>query len=142
MKVSEILHAKGAEVFTVAPTDTISKAVDVLGEKNVGAVLVVGDGGHLSGILSERDIVRNIRAQGIGFLSADVASCMTSDLHTCGPNATVDELLNQMTQKRIRHMPVLKNGKLAGMVSIGDVVKKKIAQSEQEAEAMKEYIAS
>ena len=142
MKVEQILQSKGAEVFAVSPSATISEAVEVLGAKNIGAVVVKDEYGKLAGILSERDVVRTMQKQGNDVLSANVASCMTPNPHACGLDTTVDDLMAEMTEKRIRHMPVVKDGTLVGMVSIGDVVKRKIEQSEQEAAALKEYIAS
>ncbi len=142
MKVSDILHAKGSNVFTVTRSDTVAKAVDILGEHNIGVVLVLGDVGELCGILSERDIVRRLRESGASALEGAVGKCMTPDPFTCDMEATVDELMGIMSQKRIRHMPVVDGGKLVGMISIGDLVKRKIEQAEREAAAMREYIAS
>ncbi|MEL7486485.1 MAG: CBS domain-containing protein [Pseudomonadota bacterium] len=142
MKVEKIIQAKGAEVFAVSPTSTIAEAVDLLGEKNIGAVLVKDDQGRAAGILSERDVVRLMRSRGGDVMSAQVSECMTPNPYTCDPEATVDELLNQMTEKRIRHMPVVNAGSLVGLVSIGDVVKNKIEEAEREAAALKEYISS
>ena len=142
MKVSQILQSKGAEVFAVSPSKTVGQAVEMLGDKNIGAVVVKDDNGNLSGILSERDVVRNIQKNGTECLSAPVSSCMTANPHHCGLETSVDDLMNQMTEKRIRHMPVVQDGNLVGMVSIGDVGKRKIEKTEQEAAALKEYIAS
>ncbi len=142
MKVEQILSAKGADVFSVTTTDPISKAVDVLGKKNIGAVLVKDKAGAVAGILSERDVVRMMRTGGAATLSEPVSSCMTANPHTCGLETSVDELMMEMTEKRIRHMPVVKDGALVGVVSIGDVVKRKIENAEQEAAALKEYISS
>jgi len=142
MKISDILHEKGANVYTVTRTDTVSKAVDILGEHNIGVVVVTGDVGEVCGILSERDIVRRMRESGASALEGSIGKCMTPDPFTCDLEATVDELMGVMSQKRIRHMPVVDGGKLVGMISIGDLVKRKIEQAEREAEAMREYIAS
>lgn len=142
MKVEHILRSKGADVFSVTTTDPISKAVDVLGEKNIGAVLVKDEAGAVAGILSERDVVRTMRTSGVSALGEPVSSCMTANPYTCEMETSVDDLMVQMTEKRIRHMPVLKEGTLVGVVSIGDVVKRKIEQAEQEAAALKEYISS
>ena len=142
MKVEQILQSKGAEVFAVSPSATIGEAVEVLGAKNIGAVVVKDEYGKLAGILSERDVVRTMQKQGPDVMSANVSSCMTPNPHSCELETSVDDLMTQMTEKRIRHMPVVKDGALVGMVSIGDVVKRKIEQTEQEAAALKEYIAS
>lgn len=141
MKVISILQSKGVEVFAVSPGMTLKEAVDVLGEKNIGAV-IVKDGAKVTGILSERDVVRRIRTDGPGVLSKTVADCMTPSPITCGPDATLDEILEKMTNRRIRHLPVVDGGKLIGVISIGDVVKRKIENTEREAAALREYIAT
>jgi CBS domain-containing protein len=142
MKVSDILHEKGSAVFTVTREDKVSKAVDILGENNIGVVVVLGDVNEVCGILSERDIVRRLRESGASALDGTIGACMTPDPFTSDLEATIDELMGVMTQKRIRHMPVVDAGKLVGLVSIGDLVKRKIEQATREAEAMREYIAS
>lgn len=142
MKVINILQSKGVEVFAVSPDMTLKDAVDVLGDKNIGAVVVRDRAGNVTGILSERDVVRRIRSDGPGVLSKSVADCMTRSPITCGPDATLDEILANMTEKRIRHLPVVDGGKLVGVISIGDVVKRKIDNSEREAAALREYIAT
>ncbi len=142
MKVSDILHEKGSSVLTITPSEKVAKAVDILGEHNVGVVVVIGDVGEVCGILSERDIVRRLRESGPSALDGSIGSCMTPDPITSDLEATVDQLMSVMSQKRIRHMPVVDGGKLIGLVSIGDLVKRKIEQAERDAEAMREYIAS
>ena len=142
MQVQDILQSKGADVFTVTPSSTIKQAVEVLGSKNIGAVVVKDDDGKIAGILSERDVVRVMQKQAGDVMSVTVSSCMTPNPYVCALETTVNDLMAQMTDKRIRHMPVVQNGALVGMISIGDVVKRKIEQSEQEAAALKEYIAS
>jgi len=142
MKIGDILHEKGSNVLTVTRSDTVSKAVDILGEHNIGVVVVIGDVGEVCGILSERDIVRRMRESGAPALEGTIGKCMTPDPFTSTLDATVDELMGVMSQKRIRHMPVVDGGKLVGMISIGDLVKRKIEQAEREAAAMREYIAS
>lgn len=142
MKVINILQSKGVDVFAVTPGMTLKDAVDVLGEKNIGAVVVKDGAGKVTGILSERDVVRRIRTDGPGVLSKTVADCMTPSPITCGPDATLDEILAKMTDKRIRHLPVIDGGKLIGVISIGDVVKRKIDNAEREAAELRQYIAS
>lgn len=142
MKVEQILQAKGADVFAVAPDDKITDAIAVLNEKNIGAVIVRAANGDVAGILSERDIVRRLGKNGAAALSMKVSECMTSNVHTCSVDASVDELMGKMTEERIRHLPVTNGGQIVGVVSIGDVVKRKIEEAEQEAAALKEYIAS
>ena len=142
MKVEQILQSKGGDVFSVQDTDTINKAVAVLNEKNIGAVVVQDASQKVVGILSERDVVRRLGERGPEVLEMCVSECMTPDPFTCGAETTVDELMAKMTEKRIRHMPVVNDGALIGVVSIGDVVKRKINQAEEEAKALKEYISS
>lgn len=141
MKVEQILQSKGVEVFAVSETSPVSDAVSMLNEKNIGAVVVKSSAGDAVGILSERDVVRKLGAEGAQTLQKPVSEFMTPNPFTCSPETTVDELMAEMTEKRIRHMPVVREGKMVGLVSIGDVVKRKIAETEQEAQALKEYIA-
>ncbi len=142
MKVIKILQSKGADVFAVSAAMTVKDAVDVLGEKNIGAVIVKDAAGKVTGILSERDVVRRIRSDGPSILAKSVADCMTASPITCGPEAELDDILAKMTERRIRHLPVVENGRLIGVISIGDVVKIKIDNAEREAAALREYIAS
>lgn len=141
MKVEQILQAKGSDVYVVSSQATLSEVVDILHERNIGAV-VVKDNESVAGILSERDIVRRIKLDGVSALDCVVSSCMTADVVTCAYETTVDELMTQMTEKRIRHIPVIDAGKLVGLVSIGDVVKRKIKEAEEEAAALRDYISS
>lgn len=142
MKVEQILQSKGTEVYAVSENDAIANAVAILNDKNIGAVLVRNDKDGIAGILSERDIVRRLGEKGADALAMRVKDCMTPDPFTCSPDASIDDLMAQMTEKRVRHLPVMAGGKILGVVSIGDVVKRKIEQAEKEAEALKEYIAS
>lgn len=142
MKVKHILQSKGADVYAVGPDDKIAAAVGLLNDKNIGAVVVCDKAGAAVGILSERDVVRRLGAKGAGALDMRVADCMTANPFTCAPDDTVDDLMAKMTQKRIRHLPVAVEGRVVGVVSIGDVVKRKIEEAEQEAAALKEYISS
>ncbi len=142
MKVEHILQAKGADVFAVSEDDEIAAAVNLLNEKNIGAVVVRDSGEGVVGILSERDVVRELGRKGPDALSMRVRECMTPDPFTCSRETTVDDLMAQMTEKRVRHLPVTEEGKIVGVISIGDVVKRKIEQAEREARALKDYIAS
>ncbi len=142
MKVEQILQSKGVDVFAVKPGDMIADAVSMLSEKNIGAVIVKDDAENVVGILSERDVVRRLGEKGKDALAMRVHDCMTPDPYTCPPETTLDEVMAMMTQKRIRHLPVTNGDKLVGVISIGDVVKRKIEQAEQEAAALKQYIAS
>jgi CBS domain-containing protein len=142
VKVEHILQSKGADVFAVSGATSVKDAVDLLGEKNIGAVVVKNSDGSVSGIFSERDVVRRLKSEGPGVLAKPVADCMTKNPFTCTLDTSLDELMGVMTNKRIRHMPVVENGALVGVVSIGDVVKRKIDSAEREAAMLKEYIAS
>ncbi len=140
MKISDLLRDKGSAVATIAPTATVNELLGVLGEHNIGAA-VVTEGDDVVGIVSERDIVRRLRERGSGLLTATVGEIMTSSVVTCSPQDTVDSLAETMTQRRIRHMPVLVDGRLAGIVSIGDVVKNRIRQLESDREQLESYIS-
>lgn len=142
MNVATILKHKGAGTVKVSPETTLQEAARILSEKRIGAALVMGPGDALQGIVSERDIVRAVAASGASCLTMTVASVMTSTVKTCRPADTVDQLMTQMTEGRFRHVPVMEGGRLAGIVSIGDVVKLKIAETELEVSAIREYIAA
>lgn len=142
MKVEQILQSKGTDVFAVEASATVQDAIEKLGAKNVGAVLVTDEGGAVTGILSERDVVRHMRKEGAGVLQRPVSACMTPDPIACTPDTEIDTLMAEMTHRRIRHLPVMKDGALCGLVSIGDIVKRKIELAEQEAEELRQYIAS
>ena len=141
MKVANILKYKGNEVFAVAETDSVAEAVSVLNQHNIGAVIVKDHKGEVAGIMSERDVVRRLGVKGTAVMSMPVRECMTPTPYTCTPESTVNELMEEMTQKRIRHLPVMDGEAIVGVVSIGDVVKRKIYLAEQEAKALKDYIA-
>jgi CBS domain-containing protein len=140
--VSQILKDKGDLVFTASPNDTVTEAAGLLYERKVGAMVVVDADGSVVGILSERDIVRIIAEQGEASLATPISLCMSSDVLFAQPNETVDALLARMTDRRVRHLPVVVGGKLAGIVSIGDLVKHKISEAIAEAETLKSYIAA
>jgi CBS domain-containing protein len=141
MAVSHILGVKGRNVFTVRPTDTVETVAKLLGEKRIGAVVVTDLAGHIQGIVSERDVVRHVASDGAGVLQKLASDIMTSNVHTCQDGDSEQELMALMTTRRIRHLPVVTDGKLNGMISIGDVVKYRIEAIEREAEDMKAYIA-
>jgi CBS domain-containing protein len=141
MAVAHILSVKGRNVFTVRPTDTVNDVAKILGEKRIGAIVVTDDHGRIAGIVSERDVVRHIAAEGAAVLTKPASTIMTSNVLTCEDGDSEQELMAMMTAKRIRHLPVVTNGKLNGMISIGDVVKFRIEEIEREAENMKAYIA-
>ena len=142
MQVENILQSKGMTVHTVLAHAPISEAVRVLNEQKIGAVVVVADNGSVAGILSERDIVRNLAGDPAGLLKRAVREVMTSMVITCDRRTDLSELMERMTTHRVRHIPIVEDGQLVGIVSIGDVVKRKIEEAEQEALALREYIAS
>jgi CBS domain-containing protein len=142
MKVSHILQEKGRDVVTVAATVTIAEATKLLAAKRIGAVIVRDGGGAVGGILSERDIVRALAKSGADCLSHKVADHMTRDVVTCSEADSVDDLMEQMTRGRFRHLPVVEDRQLIGIVSIGDVVKTRIAETVFEAESLRAYIAT
>lgn len=141
MLVSQILKGKGANVYTASPNETVEAAAAMLHARRVGAVVVM-DGAAVIGILSERDLVAAVAEKGAAALRFTVSDCMTRDVVFAEPTETVDALLARMTDRRMRHLPVCKDDQLIGIVSIGDLVKSKIADSEAEAEGLKAYIAT
>lgn len=142
MIVDAILRAKGANVDTARPDWTVLQAVQKLTERDVGALVVSADGRHIDGIISERDVMRQIANSGPAILERRVDEIMVTDVITCTRKDTVNHLMAVMTQQRVRHLPVVEDGALAGIVSIGDVVKRRIEESENEAEALRQYITA
>jgi CBS domain-containing protein len=142
MSVALILAAKGNDVTTTQPHRTLQEAAALLAEKGIGAVIVVGGDGEVLGILSERDIVRAVGRHGVGVLSEAISKFMTSKVITARMDEPIDQVMEQMTAGRFRHLPVLHNGKLAGVVSIGDVVKHRLDGLEFEQRALRDYIAT
>ena len=143
MLIQRILSAKGGEVLTVPPSTSITDAVATLAEHRIGALVVSDDGGATAvGILSERDIVRALASDGGDVLGRTAADLMTTEVFTCGADATTEDLMKLMTDQRIRHIPVIVNDRLAGIVSIGDVVKHRLGELEHETQALHDYIAT
>ena len=142
MLVSQILKQKGDAVFTASPTDTVAAAAALLHARRVGAMVVLDGAQEVAGIVSERDIVRIVAEKGADGLKCTVADCMTKDVVFAEPQETVDSLLGRITDRRIRHLPVCREGRLVGIVSIGDLVKMKIAETVAEAEGLKAYISA
>ena len=142
MAVAHILRQKGSDVVTVSPSDTVQAIVDTLATHRIGAVIVVDATGAISGIVSERDVVRALSGDAAGIMQKTAGEIMTAKVRTCSPADSEQELMQLMTENRIRHLPVVVNGRLAGMISIGDVVKLRMESIEREAEEMKSYIAS
>ena len=141
MTIAAILKHKGNEVARVPPTATIAELVQRLAAKRIGAVLVFDMADQLLGIVSERDIVASLARHGAETLTMTAAQLMTRDLHVAAPQMTVSEAMELMTQRRVRHLPVLDGTRLVGVVSIGDVVKARIDQQEHEVDSLKAYVA-
>jgi CBS domain-containing protein len=142
MTVAAILSDKGREVVTTTGAKSIAEAAAVLARRKIGALVVVDVGERIVGILSERDIVRVIAARGAASLDEPVSAAMTKGVVTCTAGETIDSVMSRMTRGRFRHLPVVANGRLDGIISIGDVVKARIGQVEREAEEMRSYIAT
>jgi CBS domain-containing protein len=142
MLIANILRDKGGAVHVVDAAATLAAAAVELHQRRVGAMVVVDSGGGLAGVLSERDIVREVARRGADALKDVVANAMTRDVITASPHETVDDCLGRMTDRRIRHLPVLENRRLVGIVSIGDLVARKIEAAQAEAAAMRAYITT
>ena len=141
MLVSQILRTKGDDVFTIKPGELVGAVAELLSSKRVGAFVVL-EADRVVGIVSERDIVRAVAQQGGAALARPVSEFMTAKVVVADPGETVDSLLSRMSDRRIRHLPVCKNDRLVGIVSIGDLVKWKISEVEAEADGLKAYIAA
>ena len=142
MSVAHILSVKGRTIVSAKPGDTVEKIVQLLAEKRIGAVLITDQKGEIAGIVSERDVVRHMANHGATILAKPVETIMTRKVLTCSVDDSEQELMALMTTHRVRHLPVVKENKLVGMISIGDVVKYRIEAIEREAEDMKTYIAT
>ncbi|MGX1811352.1 CBS domain-containing protein [Nocardia sp. NPDC055321] len=140
MRISEILRRKGPGVITIAPDATVRELLRVLATHNVGAVVVSADGVALSGIASERDVVRRLHRDGAELLDRPVSAIMTAVVRTCSPDDRVETLNAIMTEHRIRHLPVVADDRMVGVVSIGDVVKNQISELENEREHLVRYL--
>ncbi|HMA70485.1 MAG TPA: CBS domain-containing protein [Xanthobacteraceae bacterium] len=140
MTVNDILSQKGDHVLTIEPTATLAEAVQILAQRRIGALLVTGADHRIVGIISERDIVRSLDEKGTAVLGVPVAEVMTRKVVTCGRNETIAEIMERMTGGKFRHVPVVEHGRLAGIVSIGDVVKARLSELENEQDALREYI--
>ena len=140
MTISIILASKGREVVTIAPSVSLASAVGLLVEKRIGAVLILGADRRVVGILSERDVVRALAERGAGALEESVSQTMTRKVSTCNENESVFNIMERMTEGRSRHVPVVDQGELVGIVSIGDVVKHRLHEMERDSTAMHDYI--
>jgi CBS domain-containing protein len=140
MRISDVVRRKGAEVVTVKPDETVERLLAMLAEHRIGALVVSDDGVTVGGIVSERDVVRHLHRDGPEILQAPVSRIMTADVRTCGPDVPIEELARTMTEHRIRHVPVVVDGRLHGIVSIGDVVKHRIDELQTERDQLVGYI--
>lgn len=140
MNVASILRQKGRAVTTASPSMTLLEVANKLAAKRIGAIVVIGARGEVVGIVSERDIIRSLAANGADCLTRPVDETMTKQVVTCQETDTLNELMAMMTARRFRHLPVVTDGALVGIVSIGDVVKHHVAEVEMEATAMRDYI--
>ena len=141
MLVAEILKSKGDAVFSIRPDTTVSQACAELDSRRVGA-LIVCDGDRVAGVFSERDVVKAVSTEGAAALNRPVSDFMTTEVVFAKPAESVAVLMERMTDRRIRHLPVLRDSRLAGVISIGDVVKCQIAEATQEAESLRTYISA
>jgi CBS domain-containing protein len=142
MNVKSILSDKGREVVTIAPTATLAEAIRLLAERHIGAAVVTENGDQVAGILSERDIVRAAAGNGGALFAIKVSEIMTRDVVTCAEGDTIAAIMELMTSGKFRHLPVLHDGRLAGIVSIRDVVEHRLQQMERESEQLRDYIRS
>jgi CBS domain-containing protein len=140
MDVGIILAGKGREVFTIEPGANLADAIALLASKRIGAALILGADRRLAGIISERDIVRALAEHGAGALNAPVSQTMTRKVETCNESESVANLMERMTAGKFRHMPVVEQGRLIGLVSIGDIVKHRVQEMERDSVAMRDYI--
>lgn len=141
MSVKSILKEKGSKVFTLPPETTLDTVAKELAERHIGAVVIL-EGERLVGIVSERDLVRCIAERGAAALNEPASAAMTRRVETCTLSDTIDEVMQRMTTSRFRHVPVLEEGRLVGLISIGDVVKRRIDDAERERDDMRAYILS
>jgi len=140
MRITDVLRGKGTNVVTVRPDSPITELLDLLAHHGVGALVVSSDGTSVEGIVSERDIVRHLQRHGSALLDSPVSDIMTTEVHTCPPDADLEDLMRLMTERRFRHVPVTVDGELAGIVSIGDVVKHRIDLLQSERDQLTAYI--
>lgn len=141
MRIKDVLESKGgADVVTIRAEATLAELIEELTKHNFGALVVSDDGRQVAGIVSERDVVRKLR-EGPGALDIPVSDVMTTDVHVCEPHDSLDDLMRQMTNARVRHIPVVVDGELSGLVSIGDAVKARISELEFERDQLNQYVA-
>ena len=141
MRIADVLARKGDTVVTIAPDRTVRELLALLAEHGIGAIVVSGDGAAVAGIVSERDVVRRLHADGDGVLDGPVSAIMTAEVHTCTPDDSVEGLMETMTARRFRHVPVVVDGALVGIMSIGDVVKRRLEYLQAERDQLSAYIS-
>lgn len=140
MRIENLLASKGSSVVTVKPGALVRDAVSALVAHRIGALVVSEDGRHIDGIVSERDIVQGLDSNGTGLLDSPVSAIMSTTVYTCSPTDATDSLMATMTEHRVRHIPVVENGELVGIVSIGDVVKRRMEELEKDRKELEDYI--
>jgi CBS domain-containing protein len=140
MRIAALLEAKGTAVATIGADATVADAVVALCRQRIGALVVSSDGRHIEGIVSERDVIRGLNDLGGAIMEQSVSSVMSTTVHTCSPDDDTDSLMSTMTEQRVRHVPVVSDGELAGIVSIGDVVKSRIDELQTDRDKLVEYI--
>ena len=140
MRIADVLRRKGDVVATIAPEELVTVLLDRLAEHRIGALVVSSDGTTVEGIVSERDVVRRLQRDGVATLTLQVQEIMTREVHTCRPGDGIEDLMRVMTERRIRHVPVVVDGRLKGIVSIGDVVKHRIDELQVERDQLTAYI--
>lgn len=140
MTVSLILKDKGSEIISVKPDNLLSLVIETLSSRKIGAVLVLHDDGGVAGVLSERDVVRALAQHGPGALAMPASAFMTSEVVSADPHDSIGRVMEKMTHGRFRHLPIIESGRLVGIISIGDVVKKRIDEAEHEAQALRDYV--
>jgi CBS domain-containing protein len=140
MNVKEILAVKGRDVVTIDPNANLATAVKILAERRIGAVVATGPEGRIVGILSERDIVTELATRGSGALETKISEVMTRKVITCSASDTISSIMERMTEGKFRHVPVVEQGRLSGIISIGDVVKHRVKEMESEHAALRDYI--
>jgi CBS domain-containing protein len=140
MRISDVIRRKGDKVVTIPTDATVKALLEILEQHHIGAVVVSDDGATVSGIVSERDVVRHLHSDGVGVLDQSVGAIMTSDVETCTPEDGIEDLARTMTERRFRHVPVVVDGKLVAIVSIGDIVKWRIDELQTERDHLVGYI--
>ena len=141
MNVDQVIRKKGHEVATIGPEQAVVEAVKELAARNIGALLVVNDKEEIVGVISERDVIRCLATRGARFLNHEICEVMSRGVVTCGLNDTVCQVMKLMTDRRVRHLPVLDAGRLVGMISIGDLVKHRVGELEFETRFLNDYVA-